>query len=116
MLEGLTKYGIERWDALADYVGTKSSYQCRAHYMLCFLDGSRCAPMPDMSRLVTLEEETAAAKEREENASKNSKMTKEMQASRLANDEIKTIDKAGYHFKRQEFEEEWDNSAEVHVG
>ena len=115
-MEGLDMYGLERWDALSDHVGTKTSQQCRAHYAVCFLDGSRFAPMPDTSRLVTLEEEKLAAKEREDKASKNGKMTKEMEASQQANDEIKTMNKAGYHFKRQEFEEEWNNTAEVHVG
>jgi hypothetical protein len=52
MFEGLLKYGMDRWDAVADHVGTKTSQRCRAHYTQCFLDGSHNAPMPDTSRLV----------------------------------------------------------------
>ena len=44
------------------------------------------------------------------------KLTKEMAASRQANEEQSLASVAGFHLKRQEFQEEWDDTAEKAVG
>jgi hypothetical protein len=150
LLEGLENLGFERWDAVAEHIGSKTSEQCRAHYTLCFLDGSAQAPLPDTERLVPREDEQKAVREAQERRSKNNKgrrgrvrvraggracgrkgrgawtatdrsgwpraVTKEMAASRLANDEVRSVNTAGYHAKREDFEEEWDNDADKNVG
>ncbi len=120
LLEGLSMYGIGRWDAVAEHIGEinggKTPQEVLAHYQEVYLEGSKCAPLPDMDRIVTVAEEDARLAETRHNSS-SSKVTKEMAASRLANEELSLgASVAGFHLKREEFEEEHANDAEQSVG
>ena len=113
-------YGIGRWEAVAEHIGDtnggKTPQEVLAHYQEVYLEGSKHSPLPDMDRIVTVAEEEARLAETRHNSS-SSKVTKEMAASRLANEELSLgASVAGFHLKREEFEEEHANDAEKSVG
>ena len=113
-------YGIGRWEAVAEHIGEtnggKTPQQVLAHYQEVYLEGSKRSPLPDMDRVVTAAEEAARLAETRHESS-SAKVTKEMAASRLANEELSLgASVAGFHLKREEFEEEHANDAEVTVG
>lgn len=120
LLEGLSMYGIGRWEAVAEHIGEtnggKTPQEVLAHYQEVYLEGSKHSPLPDMDRIVTVAEQEARLAETRHNNS-SSKVTKEMAASRLANEELSLgASVAGFHLKREEFEEEHANDAEQSVG
>lgn len=120
LLDGLGMYGIGRWEAVAEHIGEtnggKTPQQVLAHYQEVYLEGSKRSPLPEMDRVVTAAEEAARLAEMRHESS-SAKVTKEMAASRLANEELSLgASVAGFHLKREEFEEEHANDAEQTVG
>ena len=120
LLEGLSMYGIGRWDAVSEHIGEtnggKAPERVYAHYKEVYLDGSKNAPLPDLGSRVTKEREEANIANSGHRGG-SSKVTKEMAASRLANQELSLGGSvAGFHLKREEFEEEHANDAEKSVG
>ncbi|KAK7304853.1 hypothetical protein VNO77_42744 [Canavalia gladiata] len=51
LLEGLEMYGFGNWNEVAEYVGTKSKFQCIEHYKAVYMS-SPCFPLPDLSHVM----------------------------------------------------------------
>ncbi|KAK7245973.1 hypothetical protein RIF29_40829 [Crotalaria pallida] len=50
LLEGIGKYGLEKWTEVAEYVETKNKESCMEHYQNLYLN-SPSFPLPDMSHV-----------------------------------------------------------------
>ncbi|XP_061375627.1 transcriptional adapter ADA2-like [Gastrolobium bilobum] len=66
LLEGIEMYGFGNWNEVAEYVGTKSKYQCIDHYNAVYMN-SPYFPLPDLSHVMgkSREELLAMAKRHE---------------------------------------------------
>ncbi|KAK7260716.1 hypothetical protein RIF29_26989 [Crotalaria pallida] len=51
LLEGIEIYGLGNWNEVAEYVGTKSKFQCIDHYNAVYMN-SPCFPLPDLSHVM----------------------------------------------------------------
>ena len=51
MLEAIEMYGLNNWPEVAEHVGTKTSVQCREHYINTYINVSTF-PLPDLTRII----------------------------------------------------------------
>eukprot|EP01052_Picozoa_sp_SAG31_P027404 SAG31_NODE_2564_length_5468_cov_78.362316_4_plen_95_part_00 len=90
-------YGYGNWNNIADHLGTKPAIVAKAHYYQVYLDGSRRAPLPEVDRIVAVDEEWTDAQGVEGTGTPRGKrdITKEMNLARSQNDEEKMHDYGG---------------------
>ncbi|XP_052734680.1 transcriptional adapter ADA2 isoform X4 [Vigna angularis] len=141
LLEAIEMYGFGNWNEVAEYVGTKSKSRCIDHYNAVYMN-SPCFPLPDLSHVMgkSRDELFAMVKRHEAkkacgkscsstvkktsnlSQSKEVKVEGESQADRSigekkpklsGEDKPSITELSGYSFKREEFDVEYDNDAEL---
>lgn len=122
ILDGVYQKGIHNWDAVAEFVPTKSKDKCRNHYMSAYLS-SACAPLPDVtakdkqSKRRKTETEKANGAPEEPVELTREKATRSTTKSDVINPVSSKAPSAaeisGYMPLREEFAVEWDDDAEL---
>eukprot|EP00854_Cymbomonas_tetramitiformis_P000618 gene618-1044_t len=90
LLEAIEMYGLGNWTEVAEHVGTKTKAACRSHYFSTYINVPT-APLPDL-----------------ENAG-----SQRLQGAPETKVGPNSSDITGYHAKRNEFDPEYDNDAEI---
>eukprot|EP01138_Halocafeteria_seosinensis_P005830 gb/GECG01005959.1/.p1 GENE.gb/GECG01005959.1/~~gb/GECG01005959.1/.p1 ORF type:complete len:656 (+),score=124.19 gb/GECG01005959.1/:1-1968(+) len=56
LLDAVYKYGVGNWEAIAQYVGTKSWVRCQKHYLAVYLESPHAPYADDKSTLLNVEQ------------------------------------------------------------
>jgi len=135
LLEAIEAYGLGNWTEVAEHVGTKSKAMCRTHYFAVYVNVPT-APLPDLANMgrpapaqapgggeeAAHHAPTASPASHNDvnfnaNAAAMSARTFQSPAAAASAVESKvggnSSDITGYHAKRNEFDPEYDNEAEL---
>ncbi|CAG8452641.1 452_t:CDS:10 [Acaulospora morrowiae] len=116
LIEGAEMHGLGNWADIAEYIGSRTKEECEKHYMETYVN-SESWPLPNLNFQPDEEAiKTRKRKRMNEAESRGQNSTQKNQASSKpqvlqslpANHEI-----AGYMPNRLEFENEFDNDAEL---
>jgi transcriptional adapter 2-alpha len=114
LMEAIDTFGLGNWADIADYVGTKDLDECRAHYIEYYIQSSDY-PVPKFTTDFDESEVSSVRKRRMEQANYQKlnilpPMKPKVQPSVPSNHEIQ-----GFMPKREEFDLEHENDAELAV-
>lgn len=128
LLEGIEMYGLGNWTEVAEHVGTKTKAACRSHYFSTYINVPT-APLPDLENAGSqrLQDAQGAAADgaavsvggsdagREPVVSERTFNFQKVKPEGAPETKVgpNSSDITGYHAKRNEFDPEYDNDAEI---
>lgn len=125
LLDGLLKYGMGNWEAVAEYVQTKTETECELHYQLIYLDSAQypfavdeIIPAPEVVTSAEGEEKGATppilkqAGLDEERTMTPAMVKKASHGNRRVRKGSAHHEVSGYYPNRGDFDVEWDDGAE----
>ncbi|CAG8583709.1 4768_t:CDS:2, partial [Diversispora eburnea] len=99
LIEGAEMHGLGNWADIAEYIGSKTKEECENHYMEVYVNSEKW-PLPDMDINFNFDDEITRTRKR--------RRVIDAESRGQTNHEI-----AGYMPNRLEFENEYDNDAEL---
>ncbi|KAI9366640.1 hypothetical protein BD770DRAFT_311663 [Pilaira anomala] len=119
LIEAAEKMGIGNWQAIADYVGTKSRSECEQHYLDVYVSSPNW-PLPRMNLQFETSEEQCRERKRHRLQQSRGLVPRKPVSSHPNNAKPITSGPAfheiqGYMPRRFEFETEYENDAEQFV-
>ncbi|CAO3615089.1 unnamed protein product [Cunninghamella blakesleeana] len=116
LIQGAEKNGIGNWQAIADYVGTRSKQECEQHYLEVYVTSPQW-PLPLMDRTFNLTESECIERKRQRLQISRSprKPPPPVISGKPITSQPTFHEIQGYMPKRFEFETEHENEAEQHV-
>ncbi|KAI8063122.1 hypothetical protein BDF21DRAFT_402845 [Thamnidium elegans] len=119
LIEAAEKMGIGNWQAIADYVGTKSRNECEQHYLDVYVSSPNW-PLPRMNLQFETSEEQCRERKRHRLQQSRGLVPRKPVSSHPNNAKPITSGPAfheiqGYMPRRFEFETEYENDAEQFV-
>ncbi|KAI7902712.1 uncharacterized protein BX663DRAFT_473146 [Cokeromyces recurvatus] len=119
LIEAAEKMGIGNWQAIADYVGTKSKNECEQHYLNVYVSSPNW-PLPRMNLKFETSEDECRERKRQRLQQSRGLIPRKPSTSQPHNSKPITSGPAfheiqGYMPRRFEFETEYENDAEQFV-
>ena len=118
---GIEKFGLDNWTDISKYIGTKNKFQCESHYYSFYIEihsnlqnltNDEIKKREDCMTEHLTNNPGILPIESSQNKDINNSQTRSLIRSR---NEVNTNDSIGYSAKRDEFENEYMNNAELDI-